>query len=155
MFCISPIAKIEHCFRDINVIARIANCTRKINVQKFKQFCKEAYVFKVQAFDWPSCTVSLHRGYAHLADIISLNDSLGLGDISESCMEASHKILRLVSKHMARQNDNSKNAHDCFNHLWLMSDPIVRSETEENSDSDIEIQKDGDDPIVESFFIVE
>ena len=58
---------------------------------------------------------------------------------------------------MARQNDNAKNAHDCFNHLWLMSDPIVRSETEQFSDSEtkIQIQKDGDDPIVESFFVAE
>ena len=57
---------------------------------------------------------------------------------------------------MARQNDNSKNAQDCFNHLWLMSDPIVRSESEKfDSETKIEIEKDGDDPIVESFFIVE
>ena len=58
---------------------------------------------------------------------------------------------------MARQTSNLDNAHDCFNHLWLMSDPIVRSETENISASEpkIEIQKDGDDPIVESFFIVE
>ena len=69
-------AKIRRILRDINVIARVANSTRKIDVPKFKIFCKNAYIFKVEAFDWPSCPVTLHRGYAHLADIISLNDSL-------------------------------------------------------------------------------
>ena len=78
--------KIRRILRDINIIARVANCTRKINVPKFKNFCKDAYIFKVKAFNWPSCPVTLHRGYAHLADIIALNDSLGLGDVSESCL---------------------------------------------------------------------
>ena len=46
------------------MIARIANCARKIDVPKFRKFCTDAYVFKVQAFDWPSLTVSLHRGWS-------------------------------------------------------------------------------------------
>ena len=79
-------AKIRRILRDINVIARVANSTRKINVPKLKEFGKDAYVFKVQAFDWPSIPVSLHRGYIHLGDIISLNDSTGLGPVSESCL---------------------------------------------------------------------
>ena len=76
--------KIRQILRNINVIARVANSTRKINVPKLKEFCKEAYLFKVNAFDWPSCPVSGHRGYAHLGDIILLNDSMGLGIVSES-----------------------------------------------------------------------
>ena len=88
MFKVDDIAKnkIRRILRDINVIARVANSTRKINVPKLKQFCKEAYYFKVNAFKWPSCPVSQHRGYAHLGDIIFLNDSIGLGIVSESCL---------------------------------------------------------------------
>ena len=59
---------------------------------------------------------------------------------------------------MARQENNVKNAEDCFNHLWLISDPVLRSESEDlegNSNSDNEIIKDGDDTLVESFFITE
>ena len=96
----TKITKIEHCFRDINVIARVANSTRKIKISKFKQFCTDAYVFKIKAFDWPSLTVSLHRAYGHLPEIISLNDGLGLGDVSETCLESSHKVLRYASKHL-------------------------------------------------------
>ena len=55
-------AKIQRILRDINVIGRIANSTRKIDIPKFKKFCTDAYLFKVQAFTWPSLTVSLHRG---------------------------------------------------------------------------------------------
>ena len=54
--------KIRRILRDINVIGRIANCSRKIDVPKFRKFCTEAYVFKVEAFDWPSLTMALHRG---------------------------------------------------------------------------------------------
>ena len=55
--------KIRRILRDINVIARVANSTKKIDVPKLKQFGKEAYLFKVQAFEWASLPVSLHRGY--------------------------------------------------------------------------------------------
>ena len=53
-----------------------------------------------------------------------------------SLTEASHKVLRFASKHLARQNDNEKNAYDCFMHLWFVSDPLVRAEFEVDSDSD-------------------
>ena len=141
-------------FRDINVIARVANSTRKIDIPQLRQFCKDAYIFKIKAFDWPSLTTSLHRAYAHLPDIILLNDGLGLGDVSETCLESSHKILRYASKHLARQNNNLNNAYDCYMHLWFISDPIVRSELEksEPESASKEVVKDGDDPLVESFF---
>ena len=97
---------------------------------------------------------SICRGYAHLPDIILLNDERGLGDTSETCLESSHKILRYASKHLARQHNNLVNANDCFNHLWLISDPFVRAELEKSDlDSAPEIVKDGDDPLVESFFL--
>ena len=79
-------AKIKRIIRDLNVIGRVANSTKKIKVAEFKKFCQEAYVFKIKAFKWPSCPTTLHRGYSHLADIIQLNDGIGLGDISESCL---------------------------------------------------------------------
>ena len=73
-----------------------------------------------------------------------------------SLTEASHKVLRFASKHLARQNDNEKNAYDCFMHLWFVSDPLVRAEFEVDSDSDSQnVEKDGDDHLVESFFIDE
>ena len=63
---VSDRAKIERIIRDINVIGRVANSTKLIDVAKFKEFCKEAYIFKVKAFSWPSLPTTLHRGYAHL-----------------------------------------------------------------------------------------
>ena len=72
-------------------------------------------------------------------------------------IEACHKILRFASKHLARQENNLKNAYDCFNHLWFLSDPIVRAENESDSvtESDSELESDGDDALVQSFFISE
>ena len=74
-------------------------------------------------------------------------------------IEACHKILRFASKHLSRQENNLKNAYDCFNHLWFLSDPIVRAENESDEDSltesDSELESDGDDALVQSFFISE
>ena len=88
--------KIRRILRDINIIARVANSTKKINMPKLKQFGKEANLFKVKAFDWASLTVSLHRGYTHLADIISLNDGFGLGTVSESCLGI-NQVLEILN----------------------------------------------------------
>ena len=62
--------------------------------------------------------------------------------------------MRFASKHLARQIDNEKNAYDCFMHLWFVSDPLVRAEFENDSE-DVIVEKDGDDYLVESFFIDE
>ena len=75
-------------------------------------------------------------------------------------IEACHKILRFASKHLARQENNLKNAYDCFNHIWFLSDPIVRTENESEeidsvTESDSELEIDGDDALVQSFFISE
>ena len=67
--------------------------------------------------------------------------------------------MRFASKHLARQENNLVNAYDCFNHMWFLSDPIVRSENESEEDSltesdyDSELVSDGDDALVQSFFI--
>ena len=63
---------------------------------KFREFCKEAYIFKVKSFDWVSLPVAQHRGYSHLPDIIELNDGIGLGDVSESCLgwEKSSELIK-------------------------------------------------------------
>ena len=39
-------------------------------------------------------------------------------------------------------------------HLWFVSDPLVRAEFENDSE-DVIVEKDGDDYLVESFFIDE
>ena len=76
-------------------------------------------------------------------------------DFSCNLIESSHKTLRFVSKYLARQESNLKNAEDCFHRLWLISDPILRAELDDNSDNDENEIKDGDDPLVEGFFIPE
>ena len=73
-------------------------------------------------------------------------------------IESCHKVLRFASKYLARQHNNLKNAEDVFNHLWFISDPLVRSESgefEEKENSELESNeiKDNDDIIVESFFV--
>ena len=74
-------------------------------------------------------------------------------------IESCHKVLRFASKYLARQENNLKNAEDCFNHLWFISDPLVRSESESEpeaeSDFDSEFELDNDDALVQSFFIPE
>ena len=75
----------------------IANCSEKIDLVALEVFSRKAYLRKTlpdYGFDWTSITMSFHRAFGHLVEAIRRNDGFGLGNISESCLESAHKILR-------------------------------------------------------------
>ena len=60
---------------------------------------------------------------------------------------------------MARQHNELFNIEDCFNHLWYMSDPVLRKQAAENvteeekedeNTTDQNVEKSEDDIIFES-----
>ena len=65
---------------------------------------------------------------------------------------------RFISKYMARQHNELFNIEDCFNHLWYMSDPVLRKqaaenvseEKEEETTNENDEEKSQDDIIFES-----
>ena len=96
---VSNLALILLKFKKTYFTYSVANCTRKIDTKKLKQFCTDANVYSVQAFPWASVTPSTHRAMSHLAEAIELNDSYGLGQISETCLESSNKNMRQENRH--------------------------------------------------------
>ena len=84
--------------QDTNVMCRIANSNEKFDLAKLKKFCEEAYIHRVESFDWAILSTSTHRGLGHLTELVRKNGGIGLGRLSESPLESAHKILRLFSQ---------------------------------------------------------
>ena len=59
--------------QDTNVMCRIANCNEKFDVDKLKKFCEEAYIHRVESFDWAILSTSTHRGLGHLTELVRKN----------------------------------------------------------------------------------
>ena len=83
--------------QDTNIMCRIANSNEKFDLAKLEKFCKEAYVHRIESFDWAILSTSTHRGLGHLTELVRKNGGIGLGRLSESPLESAHKILRLLS----------------------------------------------------------
>ena len=61
----------------------------------------------------------------HSWEVIQMNDSFGLGDVSEEGLEALNKNIRQMKEHGARKVTTEDNFRDCYNHLWDRSRPTI------------------------------
>ena len=66
----------------------------KFDIAKLDRFCKKAYIHRVESFPWAILSISIHRGFGHLTELVRKNGGIGLGSLSESPLESAHKILR-------------------------------------------------------------
>ena len=85
-----------------NVICRIVNSTRKIDVDKFEKYCKAAYEHAITHFDYCNIAPSIHRIWAHCGEKMRKMGNVGLGQLSETPLESTHKVLRKLLKFHSR-----------------------------------------------------
>ena len=70
---------------------------RKVDVDKVRQLGQQVYLELVQLFPWVVISPSVHRILAHSWEVILLNDSYGLGGLSEEGLEASFVNLEILN----------------------------------------------------------
>ena len=70
---------------------------RKVDVDKVRQIGQQVYLELVQLFPWAVISPSVHRILAHSWEVILLNDSFGLGGLSEEGLEASFVNLEILN----------------------------------------------------------
>ena len=76
--------QLEEILERCAVIIRVANCTEPINdLDEFDNFCLETYIKILQLFPWISIPNTVHKGLAHLAQVMCANSGCGLGQLSE------------------------------------------------------------------------
>ncbi len=109
------------------ILRVISSKAKEIDYDSFEEFCQETYLHQVDSFPWASLPQSLHRVLAHSAERIKLNDGFGLGSLSEEGLETTHKLVRRFRSLLARKTSLDDNLRDVFKHLWVRSDPVIRS----------------------------
>jgi hypothetical protein len=114
--------------KNIAVILRVINSKfRQVDIDSLQELCLKTYLEIVVKFPWASVTTSLHRLVGHSSERIKLNDGFGLGDCSEEGLETLHKLVRRFRERLAQKNSLVDNLKDVFGHLWVRSDPYIRS----------------------------
>ena len=73
---------------------RVISSRRKVDMELFPQLCEDFAICLVSAFPWARMNHTLHGTVQHSAEIIELNDSFGLGALSEEGLEANNKDIR-------------------------------------------------------------
>ena len=82
-----------------NVITRIVNSSRRVRIEEFKDYVKEAYVYRTTIFDfyWPM-NDSVHRMWAHCIERMEQLHGFSLGLVSEGPLERQVCIYELGYK---------------------------------------------------------
>ena len=110
-----------------SIILRTLSSSQKIDTEALEEFCKKCYYDLVSNFPWINVSPTAHSVLAHCAERITLNHGVGLKDLSEQGLEASHKMVRKARLEAARKDSLAHNLEDAFNVLWRRSDPVIRS----------------------------
>jgi hypothetical protein len=116
--------------KNIAIILRVYSSKEHlIDEDSYSQLCTDTYLVLVESFPWAWATVpqSVHRVLAHTAERIRMNGMYGMGDLSEEGLETLHKLVRRFCKMLARKTNLLDNLTDVFAHLWIRSDPVIRS----------------------------
>ena len=125
-------------WRYLAIILRVISCNTKVkNLDKFESLCRETYKFILD--NWPPVKIgkkvvpqvvispSVHKLLAHSGELMRLNDSFGLGLLSEAGVESSNKLLRRFRINLSRKTSQTENLEDCAKRLWMNGDPIIES----------------------------
>jgi hypothetical protein len=120
-------AIIQKLIQNFSIILRLISSKRLVDVDAFEDFCNKTYICLCEEFPWVSVSTSVHRLLGHSAERIRLNHGFGLGMISEEGLEAIHKLVRRFRELSARKTSLEDNIQDVFTHLFIRSDPTIRS----------------------------
>ena len=114
--------------QNLNVILRVLGSREMIETEDYKLFCLDTYILFNKLFPWFEVSQSVHRYLAHGADVIAMNGSMGLAQLSEGPLESCHKVLRRVRLNLSRMTCLGDNLDDTYGRLWMHASPQVRSQ---------------------------
>ena len=98
------------------------------SAQTSSRFFLPIHIWLLDLFSWIFFTPTIHAFIAlleHSAELIETNNCQGLGVFSESGLECSNKISRLIRISLSCKTSQIENLSDCLNRMWVRTDIIV------------------------------
>ena len=126
------------------VIISVTNRIGKIKVQEFQNFMNESYSHLPKSFKkFQHTKSSLHWTLSHIGQLIALNESYSLAEVSENSIEKIIKPYRYITANNARQTSMAQNNIDCLRALYLQTHQDIRQldKPKKSRESDDEISK--------------
>ena len=111
--------------QQVATILSVVSSNRKIDTSKFEKLCEEASLNLCKNFPWVLINHTLHGTLQHSAELISINDGYGLGNLSEECLEANNKDIRNYLQFLSRKTDPIQQLTDVMTRLLERSDPKI------------------------------
>ena len=133
-----------------SIILRILSCKSSVK-DEFEEYCLSTYVMFVKEFPWMKLSETVHRLLAHAPEAIRINGNKGLGQLSESPLEAQHKLIRRYRTTLARLTNESDNLCDVYNRLYMQSSPMIRKLRPKKKAKKMSKELSNDDEIINSF----
>ena len=109
----------------VSIILHIVSCQRKIKIDKFQELCNNATLNIITNMPWAPISHTFQGVLHHSADLITLNDGYGFGNLSEEGLEANNKDIRNYLKLLSRKTSHLEQLTDVMSRLLERSYPCV------------------------------
>ena len=136
--------------QNFSIILRIIASKSKVR-EEFEDLCYATYKTLLQEFPWMHLSETVHRLLAHSAEVIRLNGDQGLGQLSESPLEAQHKLVRKYRTYLARLTNETDNLKDVYNRLYMRFCPVIRKQKPQKKSRGKKTVKSSDDEIIDTY----
>ena len=133
-----------------SIILRIVSSKSSVN-DSFEEYCLSTYKMFLNEFPWMKLSETVHRLLAHAPEAIRINENKGLGQLSESPLEAQHKLIRRYRSTLARLTSESDNLADVYNRLYMQSCPMIRKQRPQKKAKKMSNEFTNDDEIINLF----
>ena len=141
---------LQELHQKFSVILRIISSKSYVR-EEFEDFCYDTYKLLLQEFPWMKLSETVHRLLAHSAEVIRLNGNQSLGQLSESPLEAQHKLVRKYRTYLARLTNETDNLQDVYTRLYMRFCPLIRKQKPQKRLRAKKIVKSSDDDIIDAF----
>ena len=135
--------------QNFSIILRIIASKSYVR-DEFEDLCYSTYKSLIIEFPWMHLSESVHRLLAHASEVIRMNGNKALGQLSESPLEAQHKLVRKYRTYLARLTSETDNLQDVYTRLYMRFCPVIRKQKPQKRLRDKKVVKRSDDEIIDT-----
>ena len=109
----------------MSVMLRVVSSSDRVNAELFEKIATETSLLTARNLKWVQINYTLHGLLHHSAELIAINDSWSIGELSEEALEANNKYIRRYLETLSRKTSPVDQLTDVHNRLLERSDPYI------------------------------